>query len=74
MLDKIIALLAEQLDLDPDNINEETRFTEDLGADSLDVVELMVTAESEYGVTIVEDELEGIKTVGDVVRYIETHT
>lgn len=73
MLEKVIALLAEQLDLDPDDISGDTSFADDLGADSLDLVELMVTAEAEYGVVIIEDELENIKTVGDIARYIETH-
>ena len=71
VLEKIRSLLAEQLDYDIDLITAETNIIDDLGADSLDVVELMMDVEEEYGINAEEEDLMGIKTVADVVAFIE---
>ncbi len=69
-IEKLIELLAKQFKKDPSTINENTRIIEDLGADSLDVVELLMTLEDDYGITIPDDEIQEIKTIGDVEKYI----
>ncbi|MDY5230751.1 MAG: acyl carrier protein [Eubacteriales bacterium] len=70
ILEKIIEITAEQLDIDPDTITPDTAFIEDLDADSLDVVELMMALEEEFDVEISEEEAENIVTVSDVAAYI----
>ena len=69
-IEKLIELLAKQFKKDPSTINENTRIIEDLGADSLDVVELLMTLEDDYGITIPDDEIQEIKNIGDVEKYI----
>ena len=69
-IEKLIELISEQLNIDPSEINESTRITEDLGADSLDIVELLMTLEDEYGISIPDDEVQEIKTIGDVEKYL----
>lgn len=69
--EKVRAILAAQLDIDEDKINVNTLISDDLGADSLDVVELMMSVEEEFGITIAEEEVQGFKTVGDVARFID---
>lgn len=73
ILEKVIAMLADQLGFDEDSISENTNIAEDLGADSLDLVELMMSAEEEFGITVVDDDLAKLKTVADIVKYIEEH-
>ncbi len=70
VFEKIRALLAEQFGYDEEMITLETSF-EDLGADSLDLVELMMSLEEEYSISAAEEDLTGIKTVGDVVKIME---
>ncbi|MCL1819493.1 MAG: acyl carrier protein [Oscillospiraceae bacterium] len=70
-VDKVRELLAAQLDIDEDKITENTNISEDLDADSLDVIELMMSIEEEFGVVIEEDEIAQFKTVSDVARYID---
>lgn len=70
ILEKIIEITAEQLDIDPDTIAPDTAFIEDLDADSLDVVELMMALEEEFDVEISEEEAENIVTVSDAAAYI----
>lgn len=71
MLEKMKEIIADQLGVDEDIITEEASFKEDLGADSLDLFELVMALEDEYGVEIPTEELEKMVTVGDVVKYIE---
>lgn len=72
IFEKVKDLIAEQLDVaDKDGITEASSITDDLGADSLDVVDLVMALEDEFSVEIPEDEVENIKTVGDIVKYIE---
>ena len=70
-VDRVIELLAAQLDIDEDKITSKTNISEDLGADSLDVIELMMSVEEEFGVVIAEDEVVNFKTVADVARFID---
>ncbi len=70
-LEKIRAILATQLDIDEDKIGAGTSIAEDLGADSLDVVELMMSIEEEFGISIDEEEVREFKTVGDVAAFID---
>lgn len=72
IFEKVKNLIADQLDVaDKDSITEASSITDDLGADSLDVVDLVMALEDEFSVEIPEDEVENIKTVGDIVKYIE---
>ena len=71
MLDKIAGILAEQLGIAKSKVTLESRIIEDLGADSLDVVELLMTLEDETGKTIPDDQVTNIKTVGDLVNVLE---
>ena len=72
MEEKIISIIAEQLSADAGDINMETSFAEDLGADSLDLFELVSALEEEYETEIPSEDLESIKTVGDVVEYLRS--
>ena len=74
MKEKIIEVLSKQLRIEPSDINEDSNIMEDLGADSLDLVEILMTLESEMGITITDDEALGLKTVGDVVEFLERAT
>lgn len=71
MFDKVAKLLAEQLGISVSKITPESKIVEDLGADSLDVVELLMTLEDETGKTIPDDEVTQIKTVGEIVEVLE---
>lgn len=71
VLEKVKAILAEQFDVDEDKITVDTDLQEDLGADSLDVVDLLMSIEDEFEVEVPDEEIENIKTVGALVSYIE---
>ena len=71
VFDKIKDIIVEQLDVDDDAVTMEASITEDLGADSLDVVDLVMSIEESFDVEIPDEEVENIKTVGDIVKYIE---
>ncbi len=73
MFEKIQEMIAEALGADKSEVVESASFTEDLSADSLDLFELAMSIEEEFGVEIPSEELEQLVTVGDVVRYIESH-
>jgi acyl carrier protein len=72
VFDKMKAVLAEQFDVDPETITRDTDLMNDLGADSLDLVELIMTLEEEYGVSATDESIYEQKTVGDISNYIET--
>ena len=74
MLEKIQAMLAEALNLPLEKVVADAKIVEDLGADSLDVVELLSRLEDEYGIMIPDDEVENLSTVGDVAAEIEKLT
>lgn len=71
VFDKIKDIIVEQLDVEEDAVTMEASITEDLGADSLDVVDLVMSIEESFNVEIPDEEVENIKTVGDIVKYIE---
>lgn len=73
-VDKIKELLANQLNIKSDTIKPESKIIEDLGADSLDVVELLMTLEDEFGVAVSDEEALKIKTVEDIVKIIDSKT
>ncbi len=71
---KVREMIAKQLDLDIKEVNPEASFLEDLGADSLDVVELIMQMEEEFGLQIPDEDAEKIKTVQDAIDYIKKKT
>ena len=71
VFDKVKELISEQLDVKADDNTEASNIQYDLGADSLDVVDLVMALEDEFDVEIPEDQVENIKTVGDIVKFIE---
>ena len=71
LLDDIKEVVVEQLSVNPDEVKPDAKFVEDLGADSLDVVELVMALEEKFDIEIPDDEAEKIQTVQDVVNYIE---
>ena len=73
MLDKMKEIIAEQLNVDESEIELTSNFKEDLGADSLDLFELVMALEEEYDVEIPSEELENINTVEDVIEYLKAH-
>ena len=73
MLEKMKEIIAEQLSLDAESVTEPSSFKEDLGADSLDLFELVMALEDEYSVEIPAEELEKMSTVGDVMEYLKNH-
>ena len=74
VLEKVKAILAEQFDVEEDKITADTDLQEDLGADSLDVVDLLMSIKDEFEIEIPDDEIENIKTVGSLVSYIEANS
>jgi acyl carrier protein len=73
IIEKVKAVIVDQLNADEADVTEEASFIEDLGADSLDIVELVMALEEEFGISIPDEEAENIKTVGDAVAYIEAN-
>lgn len=73
VLEKIKSLIAEQLGISESDINEDSLLVNDLGADSLDIVQMLISLEKEFGIVFGDDEIKTIKTVGDVVKFIDTH-
>ncbi len=72
--DRVKSIIVEQLGVDADEVQPEASFVEDLGADSLDTVELIMAFEEEFGVEISDDEAEKFRKVKDAVEYIDKHT
>ena len=73
VLEKVAAIRSAQFEVDADKITTDTDFVEDLNADSLDVVDMLMSLEDEFDVEIPDEEIENIHTVGDLVSYIEEH-
>ncbi|MBR5922302.1 MAG: acyl carrier protein [Clostridia bacterium] len=73
VFESIKTILSEQLEVNPDIITMDTNIADELGADSLDVVELLMAIEEEFEVEIPDEEIESLKTVGSVVDYIQDH-
>jgi acyl carrier protein len=71
MLEKVRAILARQLRVDPERVVPEAQIKKDLGADSLDILQLLMRIEDQYGIVIPDEELAAFNTVGDVVAYLE---
>lgn len=74
VLEKVKAILADQFDVEEDTINEDTSLQDDLGADSLDVVDLLMSIEDEFEIEVPDEDVENIKTVGALVSYIEQNS
>ncbi|MDA3945615.1 MAG: acyl carrier protein [Helicobacteraceae bacterium] len=72
LIDDIKEVVVEQLSVNPDEVKVESKFVEDLGADSLDVVELVMALEEKFDIEIPDDEAEKIQTVQDVLNYVES--
>lgn len=73
VFEKVKEIIVEQLSVDENEVGVETSFVEDLGADSLDIVELVMALEEKFGVEISDEQAESITTVGEAVEYIEAH-
>lgn len=71
VFDKVKEIVIDQLDVDADKVTAGANIQDDLGADSLDVVDLVMSLEEEFDIEIPDEAVEGIKTVGDIVKYIE---
>jgi acyl carrier protein len=71
IIDKVRDIIVEQLGVNPEQVTPEAKFIEDLGADSLDTVELVMAFEEEFGIDVPDEQAEKLLSVGDVVRYIE---
>lgn len=74
IFDKVKEIIVEQLGVDAEEVTLESSFIDDLGADSLDIVELIMALEEEFDMEIPDEEAEKFPTVGDVVEYIKEHT
>lgn len=73
VFEKVKSILAEQLDADESELTMETNIAKDLGADSLDVVELLMTIEDEFSIEIPDEEIENIRTIGELTEYIQNN-
>lgn len=71
IFEKVKKLICDQLQIDADTVTLDSVITDDLGADSLDLVDLVMTFEDEFGIEIPDDAVEKIRTVGDVIKFIE---
>jgi len=71
---KVVSIIVDKLGVDANEVKTESSFTNDLGADSLDTVELIMEFEKEFNIAIPDDQAENISTVGEAVKYIEENT
>ncbi|MBO4544393.1 MAG: acyl carrier protein [Verrucomicrobia bacterium] len=71
--EKVKKIIVEQLTVNPDQVTPDAKFMEDLGADSLDNVELIMALEEEFGLEVPDEEAEKLQSVGDVIKYIEAN-
>lgn len=70
--ERVVEIICKQLDVEKEKVSIETSFINDLGADSLDIVELVMEFEEEFNTNIPDEDAEGIRTVGDVVKYLKS--
>ena len=73
ILEKIQQILAQQFEVSADSINADTNIVDDLGADSLDVVEMLMAMEDSFGITVPDEDIEELVTVSDIVEYVESN-
>ena len=73
IIDKVKEIIADQLSVKVEDIKEDTNIAEELGADSLDLVEILMSLEDEFGVSIPDEAIPEIKTIKDIVEFIESH-
>ncbi len=73
VIDKVKEIIVDKLGVDEGSVKEAANFIEDLGADSLDIVDLVMALEEEFGIDIPDEEAQNIKTVGDAVNFIKNH-
>lgn len=73
VLDKIKTILADQLDIDEDSIEADSLLIEDLGADSLDAIDIIMSVEDEFGIEVPDEIIEKIETVNDIVTFVENN-
>ena len=72
--EKVKKIIVDQLGVSADEVKPEASFVDDLGADSLDLVDLMMALEEEFDIEVTEDEVENLKTVGDIVDFVKSRT
>ncbi len=72
-IEKVTAMLASQLNIDAKKIKPTSKIVEDLGADSLDMIEMLMTLEEEFGISVPDDKAEGMKTVADIASFIDAN-
>lgn len=73
-IDKVKEMLANQLNVEVDKISEDSKIVEDLGADSLDMIEMLMALEEQFGLSIPDEKAEGMKTVGDIAKFIDENS
>jgi acyl carrier protein len=73
IFDKVKGVVADQLNVEENEVTEDASFIDDLGADSLGIVELVMALEEEFGISIPDEDAESIKTVGDAISYIQAN-
>ena len=71
--DRVKEIIAKELEVEGQSLTPEAKFIEDLGADSLDIVELVMALEEEFGIDIPDEDADKIKTVGDAINYLKSH-
>lgn len=71
--DRVKEIIAKELEVDAKQLTPEAKFIEDLGADSLDIVELVMALEEEFGIDIADEDADKLKTVGDAMGYLKSH-
>jgi acyl carrier protein len=71
---RVREIIINELGIEPEKVTDEASFVEDLGADSLDTVELVMAFEEEFGIDIPDEDAEQMRTVGDAIQYLKTHT
>ena len=72
-IDKVKLIIANQLSTEVEKLNEKTNIAEELGADSLDLVEILMSLEDEFGISIPDEAIPNIKTIDDIVKFIDSH-